>query len=513
MLKKIVLACVVGCFGITGLSFIIQASEVLWGWEEVSSGIPGRSDFTYIYGVDGTSVVYAGTSNGLYRSKDLGKSWQQEDLSGGKIVVTGIVSQGEEVIVSTENGLYRSAVEGKWEMSAGKKGFKGIASNKKKTVVWTRDDLFFLNGDSLERTGPAISGKRIEGVTFSRDLIYAAYEGGIYYSSDIGESWNKYFISSPSAEEVPEEAYFEEDKEELTGIRKINPDSGGGITVATVRDILIIDPANGLYRTVDTTGLPSRKVMSAINVEQGLFALTSSSVFFRRTGGENWQSIFENTSGGKVSLMDIYTDNRGQKWMWIACGKNIYRKNVYYQFEFAHGAGELERKFMMQDNTPSIREVQAMAIAYAEVSPDKISSWRTGARWKAILPKVSVGFSESVDDNVEIYKSASKVYTVTGPREKGNDWDVDLSWDLSDLIWNDAQTSIDTRSKLMVQLRDDLLEEVTRLYFERKRLIAELEGSRLRGEDVGVKQLRIEEVTGYIDALTGGVFTEAIESH
>jgi hypothetical protein len=60
----------------------------------------------------------------------------------------------------------------------------------------------------------------------------------------------------------------------------------------------------------------------------------------------------------------------------------------------------------------------------------------------------------------------------------------------------------------MVQLRDDILEEVTRLYFERKRLLAEMKD---KERDIR-KQLRVEELTAYIDALTGGEFSEALGS-
>ena len=82
---------------------------------------------------------------------------------------------------------------------------------------------------------------------------------------------------------------------------------------------------------------------------------------------------------------------------------------------------------------PSIKKVQEMTIEYAEVSPEKIKSWRRGAAWKAILPRLSVDYSRSIDENIEIYKSASTSYIVNGPREVDNDWGVDLSWDLSDL--------------------------------------------------------------------------------
>ena len=69
------------------------------------------------------------------------------------------------------------------------------------------------------------------------------------------------------------------------------------------------------------------------------------------------------------------------------------------------------------------------------------------------MPRLSVNFSRSDDDNIEIYKNSTTSYVVRGPREVDNDWGVALTWDLADVIWNNAQTTIDIRSKLMVQLR------------------------------------------------------------
>ena len=168
------------------------------------------------------------------------------------------------------------------------------------------------------------------------------------------------------------------------------------------------------------------------------------------------------------------------------------------------------------DGEPSVIEVQRMAIEYAEVSPEKIRKWRSQARWRALLPRFSVDFSEARDDNIDIYKSSSTSYIIEGPREVNNDIGLDLTWDLSELIWSNAQTSIDVRSKLMVQLRMFILEEVTRLYFERKRLLFDIERVEidLEGEitrDILFdKRLKVEELTGYIDALTGGQFSKAI---
>ncbi|MBN1354619.1 MAG: hypothetical protein JW994_08145, partial [Candidatus Omnitrophica bacterium] len=83
--------------------------------------------------------------------------------------------------------------------------------------------------------------------------------------------------------------------------------------------------------------------------------------------------------------------------------------------------------------------------------------------------------------------------------------------DLSDLIWNEAQTSIDVRSKLMVQLREDIVDEVIRVYFERRRTQLELAMNPPKDPQAKFeKNLRIEELTARLDGLTGGFFSKTI---
>ena len=84
-----------------------------------------------------------------------------------------------------------------------------------------------------------------------------------------------------------------------------------------------------------------------------------------------------------------------------------------------------------------------------------------------------------------------------------------MSWDLADLVWSSDQTSIDSRSKLMVELREDILAQVTRLYFERRRLQMDLAaGSAVDTVDM---RLRIDELTALLDAYTGGKFSKFFE--
>lgn len=163
---------------------------------------------------------------------------------------------------------------------------------------------------------------------------------------------------------------------------------------------------------------------------------------------------------------------------------------------------------------PTILELHQAAIRYAEVNPNKITNWRRQAALKALFPEVSVGYDRDIDSTITSSTSQGKTTYTLGPDDTSYGLDLSLKWDLGDLIYNDDQTSIDSRSKLMVQLRNDVLEKLNQAYFERKRLQAEL----LKYQDktspaYQERQLKIEELTAQIDGLTGGYLSRRINNN
>ena len=63
----------------------------------------------------------------------------------------------------------------------------------------------------------------------------------------------------------------------------------------------------------------------------------------------------------------------------------------------------------------------------------------------------------------------------------------------------------------MVELREDIINQVTRLYFERRRLQIEMRASGPDAQPVWTYELRIAELTALLDGLTGGGFSRSID--
>ena len=160
---------------------------------------------------------------------------------------------------------------------------------------------------------------------------------------------------------------------------------------------------------------------------------------------------------------------------------------------------------------PTIREVQMAAIRYAEVMPQKIRNWRVLSQLRNFIPRFTLGIDRDRNTTIGSSSSGGKTNFTLGPEDHSTSVDFGFTWDLANLVWDSAQTSIDSRSRLMVQLRQDILEDTTKLYFERRRLMAEFSGNPTEDPMLQKERsLRLEELTAHLDALTGGLYSEKV---
>ena len=171
---------------------------------------------------------------------------------------------------------------------------------------------------------------------------------------------------------------------------------------------------------------------------------------------------------------------------------------------------------------PSIQEVQRWAQDYAKISPSLVDRWMRSSRTFALLPdlKLEYRFRDGWDNGFVYYPedgiidtSGESVYDVLN--DAGVDQDqwftVRAQWELDKLIMSSEQIRVINESQDVVKLREKVLVEITRLFFERRRVQVDM---LLQPESELMKQvqdeLRLMELTANIDALTGGAFSQSL---
>ncbi len=184
----------------------------------------------------------------------------------------------------------------------------------------------------------------------------------------------------------------------------------------------------------------------------------------------------------------------------------------------------VEEVMQLFAHEPDVQEVQKAAVKYAHIDPLMFKIWRDNAKKKALLPEsfqVSVG--HDTDDDTDYARSKSISLsggTVTvGPDDEvwghdtDSDWDYELKmkWNLQDYMFNTDMLRVSAETEDQVELRQDILNDVTKLYFDRRRLQVEA----VLDTRVGVQQkmnrtLRLDELTAIIDGMTGGYFSQEL---
>lgn len=453
-------------------------------------------------------VVYAASEKNLYHKAGSEDTWRIVfSTRGNNNGINFISAFQDSVFVCTGNGLFKST-DGK---SNWKRVFKGVGtrgsdishiafSKDGKAYLATKGGLFISsdNGVTFQKDPGEAGSLIVKWSAFLEEKIFLAAEKGIYSGSP--GSWKRVFVT------IAEDAVYDSDLEDeaISAVKPVNSIfvRDKEIFLATDSGIFFSRDKGNSWEDFTSKGLLSEKVKRLL-FSDNLYAATDKGVFVFSDRDKIWKAVYKGMDADKVRSMAA--DNKGI--IWAATNKGVYKfLPLTLSLKGRRSISE-EDILKLFDNEPNIREVQNAAIEYAEVHPNKIKKWRESARKKALLPDVSIGLDRYVTDlyhwdagqNPDVLQRGRDIIT----------WDVTMSWDLGDFIWSTDQTSIDTRSRLMVQLRDDILDETTRTYFERCRL--QIETHFLPPEDLKAKmerELRIQELTADLDALTGGYFSE-----
>jgi hypothetical protein len=267
------------------------------------------------------------------------------------------------------------------------------------------------------------------------------------------------------------------------------------------------------WEPLSQSGLQSASVLQLAYSSKGerLYAATPRGVYAYDARAKRWSGLFEGLAKDRAKSIAVLNEEK----LLAITGEGFVQ---YPLGPFVPETGPSLRLYQPPEETlalfrelirlePSAREVHKRVIKYADVSNEKTRRWHALSRFAGALPTFS--FGKNLDQSASLSTYSGKY--ITGPDDVSQGWDADVSWDLGDMVYSSDQTSIDSREKMMVELRGDLLSEATRIYYERRRLQIDLVFTPPVSEQEHLENLlRMDELTALLDGMTNGFFSERL---
>lgn len=162
---------------------------------------------------------------------------------------------------------------------------------------------------------------------------------------------------------------------------------------------------------------------------------------------------------------------------------------------------------------PSVQQVQDAAIRYYLVHPEHIRNLLRGARLKALVPSISGEVSNGLSHMKRrmtdaLYLPALEFKEDEQINTDSLGWRVQVSWVLDRLVFNPEVLDVQS----LIGILDGVVREVTTIYYIRRRLQIDMILRPPPDLPTRISQrIRIEELTGLIDALTGSYMTRSLQ--
>ena len=512
-------------------------------WTEIDSGFSGKSSTITGLAISSSNpdIVYCATLGGLMKSSDAGKTWSAAGVAdpvncvaihpfNPDVVYAGILGAAKK----TENGgaEWVDLVAGPGELNV-----LSIATDSldPKDIYFGTDRGLYKSEDegmSWSKLGLAGSVEQVAISPADSTLVYAATSKGVYASSDSGQEWKDISDGIPS-QEGRALAFDPIDRDRLwvVGDKGVFLGSMGGSSPAPAD----ADKLAGLGYTSESTAPPADadKLADLGYTSESTDATepvapTASTPATETAPVETAPVAQSVASAPVVETVPVAVAQVEEVGPPIPTMDDV--KTVLSQFAFE----------------PTVQEIQEVAMRFAEVHPDKIESWRRGARWRAFLPEVKLKFahtrqetqtdqltwerdeedfiasnisdwiagaatgsSRTLDDEVET------TWNYELETEHEREWEdevlVEMKWELGDFLYSKSQVDISDEAAELAEFRNEVLEQVTQFYFQRRQFQVDLLLS--PPEDLRERirmEIQLQEMTANIDYLTGGYITARI---
>ena len=161
---------------------------------------------------------------------------------------------------------------------------------------------------------------------------------------------------------------------------------------------------------------------------------------------------------------------------------------------------------------PSLREVQKIAVKQAFLKRKRVKSWIRRVRASAWLPDVRVKLDQNQGSELRLKGEPGTSSQWAEKEGDGLSYGVQLTWSFNRLVFDPDELKVNREAHRMVELREEIMHNVTRVFFERRRIqvMNYLRPPRtIRA--AALRRLAKERLEGLLDSITGGWYAKELK--
>lgn len=420
------------------------------------------------------SRIYVGTSDGLYRSTDRGRSflriWQGQSGQADRMVysVASDPFEPRNLMVGTASGLFISHDRG----------------------VTLEKEMNFYIRDS------AIYGLFYD--PQAKGLLHMAMSGAAMASPDGGKNWiTTYWDQWPPRSDVR--------------WISLGPNN---VRVLGTFDGIFASFQGGEYGTWSRRGrrFVGEMVSNLLVTKRPevWYALTDIALWRTTDSGNNWLKVLQLGGGETGRWIEAFENDENQ--IWLLTNRRVLRVRAEGEAKATLARSPFSRRLL---DLPDLWTFWRATLEYKHVYFRDNQAYRNRAPWAAFLPELSLNANYELGRDLRLVRAYPYLMLpfLYHNRLDPRTWHFELmaSWDLGRIIFD--RRSLPHFGRVEGHLdeeRQKLAQQVQRLYGEYRstayRLVHAAPASLVEREH---NRLRLEEIAAYFDAISGGYWSRA----
>ena len=170
---------------------------------------------------------------------------------------------------------------------------------------------------------------------------------------------------------------------------------------------------------------------------------------------------------------------------------------------------------------PQLLSLQQLIIKQNRLEASHFSDLNKQANQQAFLPQITAKFSYNEDADLEnqhkympidLSQMQPKEYINKNQAMNGYVFGLESRWNFNEYIFNPQQVSIARENRYASKERNQLLMQITTIYYDRIKVKLKLTDTSLSVDDHLALEIKLLELTAQIDAMTQGEFSKMMKS-